>query len=126
LLHFSQVGWPLLALVFVGSSTGGCFPQFLAAVPSESIQAPGVAVSAGKNRAVSELTGGMHAPALLGWSADHQGITVPLFDSLLACPLAAFVALARNATGCDTQAARYFQDHTLKFPLALVHLRIYK
>jgi predicted MFS family arabinose efflux permease len=101
LLRFSQVGWPMLSLVFVGSLAGGCFPLVLAVVPSESVQATRVAISVGIVQAACEIAGGMFAPALLGWSADIHGIAVPLFGSLLACPLAAFVALALDETVRD-------------------------
>jgi MFS transporter, ACS family, hexuronate transporter len=65
-MHFEQASAPMLLLVFAGSLAGGCFPLFLAVIPSESVRASQIATSVGIVQAACEIAGGVVAPALLG------------------------------------------------------------
>jgi len=93
LLQMQVLDWRLSALVFIGSFAGGCFPLFLAVVPSESVAPARIAASVGLVQAWCEIAGGVIAPACLGWLGDRVGLQAPIIASLLACPMAAVLAL---------------------------------
>ena len=94
LLHFGHVAAPMLLLLFAGSLAGGCFPLFIAVIPSESVPARRIAASVGLVQAACEIVGGVVAPALFGGLAVSHGLSTPLLAAMVACPLAAILALA--------------------------------
>lgn len=104
LLNVAVQGPMLSTLVFLGSLAGGCFPLFLAVIPSESVPAARIITSVGLVQAVAEISGGVAAPAVLGWLADTRGLATPLIGSMLACPLAAFAALLMSESSRRTPA----------------------
>jgi predicted MFS family arabinose efflux permease len=90
-LLYSGPVWGLTALFCVGWTFTGIMPLFMAAIPSESVDARSVSTVLGLCMGGSEILGGVLAPALGGIAADHFGLEAPLWG-LLACALTGTLA----------------------------------
>lgn len=77
-LYFPGSIGVLALLVFVGWSAAGCFPLFMAAIPSETIPARYLASAIGLVTGIGEAVGGVLSPTLAGMAADAYGLSAPI------------------------------------------------
>ncbi len=77
-LYFPGSIGMLALLVFVGWSAAGCFPLFMAAIPSETIPARYLASAIGLVTGIGEAVGGVLSPTLAGMAADTYGLSAPI------------------------------------------------
>jgi MFS family permease len=70
-LYYQGSSWMLALLVFLGWSSSGTFPLFMATIPSETIPSRYVATTLGLVMGLGELIGGGLVPWLAGRAADH-------------------------------------------------------
>jgi MFS family permease len=77
-LYFPGSIGVLALLVFVGWSAAGCFPLFMAAIPSETIPARYLASAIGLVTGLGEAVGGVLSPTLAGMAADAYGGSAPI------------------------------------------------
>ena len=93
-------------LLFIGWSMIGNFPLIMATIPSEAIPARYIATAVGLTMGTGEVIGGFSGPIIAGWSADHYGLTAPLFI-MAACAVGAGLlglALKESAPACTGAA----------------------
>jgi len=66
--------------LFIGTGwmAGGTFSLFMATIPAESVAAGRVTTAMALIMGSGELLGGAAAPTVVGWLADHYGLTAPL------------------------------------------------
>jgi predicted MFS family arabinose efflux permease len=98
---------PLFACFAVGAVLSGVFPLVMATIPSEIVSPAQTATAMSLTMGISEIIGGVFAPAAAGWIADRQGLAAPLWIlaalslavALLSLPLreTAPLVLARRA-----------------------------
>jgi len=106
-LFYSGPVWSLGAIFVIGWLVTGIFPLFMAAVPSESVDATHVATALGICMGAGELIGGVLSPYIAGRVADIVGLQAPLWIMAGLAFVAGFVALAVRETAPRlTQAAR--------------------
>lgn len=97
-LLYSGPVWGLTTLFCLGWTFTGIMPLFMAAIPSESVDARSISTVLGLCMGGSEILGGVLAPSLGGIAADHFGLEAPLWG-LLACALiGTFAALGLRET----------------------------
>ncbi len=78
-MFFDGSPWVLAVIFFFGWALNGCFPIFMATVPSETIQSGHVATVLALVMATGEVFGGVLSPFMAGWAADKFGLTAPLW-----------------------------------------------
>jgi hypothetical protein len=61
-------------------SPSGVFPLAMATIPSESVDPARTATTLSLTMGLSEIVGGVCAPVIAGWFADHQGLAAPLWS----------------------------------------------
>lgn len=76
-LYFNGPLWILGLLVFIGWSGSATFPLFMGVIPSESVSPGLTATAMGLVVCFGELTGGVLAPVLSGWTADQTSLAAP-------------------------------------------------
>ncbi len=67
-------------LVFIGWIGNGIFPMFMGTIPGESLPRASIATAMGIVVGIGEILGGVCAPTLAGWLADHTslGLQAPM------------------------------------------------
>ncbi|MFC2953437.1 MFS transporter [Marinicaulis aureus] len=78
-MFFDGSYWVLAVIFFFGWALNGCFPLFMATVPSETIQSPHIATVLALVMATGEVFGGVLSPFFAGMAADKFGLTAPLW-----------------------------------------------
>jgi ACS family hexuronate transporter-like MFS transporter len=81
-LFYSGPVWGLATIFFIGWSFTGIMPLFMSTVPAESVGAAHMGAALGLCMGGSEILGGVLAPLVSGYAADHMGMVAPL-DGLL-------------------------------------------
>jgi len=81
-LFYSGPVWGLAAIFFVGWSFTGIMPLFMSTVPTESVSAAHIGAALGLCMGGSEILGGVLAPLVSGYAADHIGLQAPLWGLL--------------------------------------------
>jgi predicted MFS family arabinose efflux permease len=105
-MYFVGSVWALAAIFFVGWGLNGVFPLFMATVPSESVAPQHTATVMGICMGTGEILGGVLAPSIAGYAADHAGLEAPLWImSGLAC-IAGLLALGLRETAPRVLARR--------------------
>lgn len=79
-----------VALTYAGL---GCFTLFMATIPAETVPAGRLATALGLVMGIGEFVGGVIAPAVAGYSADHLGATAPFWISAAGAGIAAILSL---------------------------------
>jgi len=97
-MYYDGSAWLLAAIFFFGWALTGCFPMFMATIPSESIDARHVATATGFVMGTGEILGGVMVPTLAGRVADATDLSAPLWIMLGLCTLAALIALGLKET----------------------------
>jgi MFS family permease len=97
-LYFPGSIVPLALLVFVGWSGAGCFPLFMAAIPSETIPARYLASAIGVVTGIGEAVGGVLSPTLAGMAADKYGGAAPIVIMVGCAAFAGIVAVFLKET----------------------------
>jgi predicted MFS family arabinose efflux permease len=97
-MYFAGSAWILAALFFVGWALVGCFPMFMATIPSESVDSRYIATAVGFVVGTGEILGGVFLPTIAGWAADLTNLSAPLWIMLGLCSLAALAALGLRET----------------------------
>lgn len=97
-MYFGGSAWVLAAIFFTGWALVGCFPMFMAVIPSESVDARHVATAMGFVVGTGEILGGVFLPAIAGWAADLSSLSAPLWIMIGLCSAAALVALGLRET----------------------------
>ncbi|MEH3108012.1 MAG: MFS transporter [Sphingomonas fennica] len=92
-MYFDGSTWALAAIFFFGWALNGCFPMFMATIPSETVDARHTATAMGLVMGVGELVGGVASPPLAGWAADRVGLAAPLWIMFGLCIAAGLLAL---------------------------------
>jgi len=87
-MYFNGSVWVLAVIFFVGWGFNGTLPLCMATVPSESVDARHVATVMGVCMGTAEIVGGVLAPSIAGYAADHTSLAAPLWI-LLALGVAA-------------------------------------
>ncbi|MAW79855.1 MAG: MFS transporter [Parvularcula sp.] len=78
-MFFDGSPWVLAVIFFFGWALNGCFPLFMATVPSETIQSAHVATALALVMATGEVFGGVLSPFFAGVAADLWGLSAPLW-----------------------------------------------
>jgi ACS family hexuronate transporter-like MFS transporter len=73
-VHFNGPLWMLSVLMLVGWSASGSFALFMGVIPSETVPRTVAASSMGLVVAAGEIFGGVVAPTLSGYIADHSSL----------------------------------------------------
>jgi MFS transporter, ACS family, hexuronate transporter len=97
-LFYSGPTWGLGALFFVGWSFTGIMPLFMATIPAESVSAARMGSALGLCMGGSEILGGVLAPLVSGYAADHMGLRAPLWGLLLLAFVGAIAAWGLRET----------------------------
>jgi cyanate permease len=97
-MYFEGSAWALAAIFFFGWALTGCFPMFMATIPSESIDSRHVATATGFVMGTGEILGGVLVPTLAGRVADATDLTAPLWIMLGLCTLAGVTAMGLRET----------------------------
>ena len=105
-MYFTGPAWSMAAIFVVGWSVTGVFPLFMAAVPSESVDARHIASALGICMGTGELIGGVLSPFLAGFAADLVGLQAPLWIMLALALCAGLVALGIRETAPRLAGAR--------------------
>jgi predicted MFS family arabinose efflux permease len=106
-LFYSGPVWSLGAIFVTGWLVTGIFPLFMAAVPSESVEASHVATALGICMGAGELIGGALSPYIAGVFADRIGLEAPLWIMAGLAFVAGFVALAVRETAPRLKSATH-------------------
>jgi sugar phosphate permease len=96
----------LAVLLFIGWAATGVCPLLVAVVPAESVPQELISTAVGLNVALASLVGGVAGPGLAGWAADAWGPRAPIYMTLAAAALAAFLSLFVRETAPRRVAAR--------------------
>ncbi|MEZ5892954.1 MAG: MFS transporter [Parvularculaceae bacterium] len=78
-MFFTGSPWILAVIFFFGWALNGCFPLFMATVPSETIDSTHVATALALVMATGEVFGGVLSPFVAGLAADKFGLAAPLW-----------------------------------------------
>jgi fucose permease len=97
-LFYSGPAWGLAAIFFVGWSFTGIMPLFMSTVPSESVDAVHMGTALGLCMGGSEILGGVLAPTVSGYAADHVGLQGPLWGLLAFAAIGCMAALGLRET----------------------------
>jgi predicted MFS family arabinose efflux permease len=97
-LYFPGSTGMLALLVFVGWSGAGCFPLFMAAIPSETIPARYLTATIGLVTGIGEAIGGVLSPTLAGMAADTYGGAAPIVIMVGCAAFAGIVAVFLKET----------------------------
>lgn len=97
-MYFDGSAWLLAAIFFLGWALTGCFPMFMATIPSESVDASQIATAAGFVMGTGEILGGVMVPTIAGRAADLTDLSAPLWIMLGLCTAASLVALGLRET----------------------------
>jgi MFS transporter, ACS family, hexuronate transporter len=97
-MYFAGSAWILALIFFVGWALVGCFPMFMATIPSESVDARHIATAVGFIVGTGEILGGVFLPTIAGWAADRTDLAAPLWIMFGLCSVAALVALGLRET----------------------------
>ncbi len=97
-LFYSGPTWGLGAIFFVGWSFTGIMPLFMSAVPSESVDPVQIGTALGLCMGGSEILGGVLAPWISGYAADHVGLQAPLWGLLVFAAIGCMAALGLRET----------------------------
>jgi ACS family hexuronate transporter-like MFS transporter len=97
-LFYSGPVWVLAGIFFVGWSFTGIMPLFMSTVPSESVDAAHIGTALGLCMGGSEILGGVLAPLVSGYAADHIGLQAPLWGLLVFAVTGGVAALGLRET----------------------------
>lgn len=97
-LYYDGSPWILAVIFFVGWSVNGCFPLFMATIPSETVDPKHVAAILGLVMGLGEVLGGVFAPLIAGAAADTFGLSAPLWIMFGLAILASIFALGLKET----------------------------
>jgi ACS family hexuronate transporter-like MFS transporter len=103
--------WPYYFAFAAGSAITGVFPLAMATIPSEVVKPGLTATALSLTMGISEIIGGVFAPALAGRASDAYGLAAPLWivtGLALACGL---VALMLRETAPRVLARRAQRAH---------------
>lgn len=78
-MFFDGSPWILAVIFFFGWALNGCFPLFMATVPSETIKSGHIATALALVMATGEVFGGVLSPFFAGLAADRFGLEAPLW-----------------------------------------------
>lgn len=97
-MYFPGSVWLLAANFFVGWAVAGCFPLFIATIPSESVHPRNVATAMGFVMGTGEILGGVFLPTVSGWAADLTNLSAPLWIMIGLCTASSLTALTLRET----------------------------
>jgi len=97
-IYFAGSTWILALIFFAGWALVGCFPMFMATIPSESVDPRHIATAVGFVVGTGEILGGVFLPTIAGRAADLSNLSAPLWIMLGLCSVAALVALGLRET----------------------------
>jgi MFS family permease len=97
-IYFTGSVWLLATIFFFGWALTGCFPMFMATIPSESVNVLNVATALGFVMGTGEILGGVFLPTIAGKAADLTNLSAPLWIMFGLCITAAIVALGLRET----------------------------
>jgi MFS family permease len=97
---------PLYLSFALGSILSGVFPLAMATIPSESVEPARTATTLSLTMGLSEIVGGVCAPVIAGWFADHQGLAAPLWIMVGLSLAVALLALLLRETAPRVLARR--------------------
>ena len=97
---------PLYLSFALGSILSGVFPLAMATIPSESVDPARTATTLSLTMGLSEIVGGVCAPVIAGWFADHQGLAAPLWIMVGLSLAVALLALLLRETAPRVLASR--------------------
>lgn len=97
-MFFDGSLWVLAVIFFFGWALNGCFPLFMATVPSETIQSGHIATVLALVMATGEVFGGVLSPFVAGMAADRFGLTAPLWIIFGFAIVSGFAAMALTET----------------------------
>ncbi|HEV2701677.1 MAG TPA: MFS transporter [Steroidobacteraceae bacterium] len=97
-LFYSGPAWGLAVVFFIGWSFTGIMPLFMSTVPSESVDPVHMGTALGLCMGGSEILGGVLAPTLSGYAADHMGLRAPLWGLLVFAAVGCIAGLGLRET----------------------------
>jgi len=97
-MYFEGSIWILAVIFFVGWGFNGTLPLCMATVPSESVDSLHVATVMGICMGSAEIIGGVLAPFIAGYAADHVGLQAPLWMLVIITVAAGMLALMLRET----------------------------
>ncbi|MEE8495922.1 MAG: MFS transporter [Xanthomonadales bacterium] len=97
-IYFVGSAWVLAVIFFFGWALTGCFPMFMATIPSESVNIRNVATALGFVMGTGEIIGGVFLPTIAGWAADLTDLSAPLWIMFGLCITASIVAIGLKET----------------------------
>jgi len=92
-MFYSGSAWIMAALFFIGWALNGCFPMFMATIPSETVDPRHTATALGLVMGLGEILGGVFGPTVAGIAADAYGAQAPLWIMFAFCLIASALAL---------------------------------
>jgi len=104
-MYFMGSPWLLAVIFFFGWALNGCFPLFMATVPSETVHERHVATALGVVMGTGEVLGGVAGPSVAGIAADKLGMSAPLWIMFGLAIAAGIAALALTETAPSKLAA---------------------
>lgn len=97
-MYWQGPTWSLAALFMIGWLPLGCFPLFMAAIPSEAVEPRQMATALGVVMGLGEILGGVLGPYGAGLAADAAGLGVTLWIMIaLAVGSAALALLLKES-----------------------------
>jgi ACS family hexuronate transporter-like MFS transporter len=104
-MYFHGSTWMLGALFMIGWLPLGCFPLFMATIPSEAVEPRQMATALGVVMGLGEILGGVFGPYGAGLAADAAGLSVTLWIMLaLVVASSALALLLKESAPKFTQA----------------------
>ena len=97
-IYFAGSAWLLAVIFFFGWALTGCFPMFMATIPSESVNIRSVATALGFVMGTGEILGGVFLPTIAGKAADMTDLSAPLWIMFGLCVTASVVASGLKET----------------------------
>jgi ACS family hexuronate transporter-like MFS transporter len=106
-LFYAGPAWVLAVIFFVGWTFTGIMPLFMSIVPAESVGAMQIGSALGLCMGGSEILGGVLAPTVSGYAADHLGLQAPLYGLMIFAVIGGIAAMGLRETApaiCDRTA----------------------
>lgn len=114
-VHFNGPLWMLSVLMLIGWSASGSFAVFMGVIPSETVPKAVAASSMGLVVGMGEIVGGVLAPTISGYIADHSSLISHMIVMMVCAFIGGLLSLLLQETAparASAPAARIQPEET--------------
>ena len=97
-VYFGGPLWMLSLLLLIGWSASGSFAVFMGVIPSETVPKALAASSMGLVVGAGEIVGGVLAPTISGWFADHTSLIAHMIVMMVCAFIGGMLSLFLTET----------------------------